>query len=93
MGNGGTSGPGKELTVRERADGIRRLANRLGLSNPHIISDILLWKVLGHPALNPILLEKWLSHTGHAPREGESLRDCLTRHYGAEWADLAESLI
>ena len=84
---------GKELTAQERADGIRRLANRLGLSNPHMICDILLWYGWGIPSIDPTLLEKWLIRICKRPMKGESLRDCLTRHYGAEWAELAESLI
>ena len=83
------------MTNAERADGIRRLANRIGCgANPHVISDILLWKVLGHPALNPILLEKWLMKRHYYdPDAGESIRDCMARCFGREWAELAERLL
>ena len=77
-----------------RANGIRRLANRIGCVNPNMISDPLLSIALGTPSLHPVWLEKWLVRRGkYDPDSGESLRDCLARVYGQEWADLAESLI
>lgn len=87
---------GGELTHAERANGIRRLANRIGCGfNPHIIADLFLWKVTGQLMLNPMLLEKWLVKTGkyHPEDEDESIEECLTRVYGKEWADLAKSLL
>ena len=86
---------GKELTGDERAVGIRRLADRLGITNPNMICDILLWKMAGQHHLDPTLLEQWLVKTGkyHPEMCDESLRECMIRVYGKECADLAESLI
>ena len=77
-----------------RANGIRRLANRIGCVNPNMISDPLLSLALGTPSLHPVWLEKWLIRRHvYDPDSGESIKDFLARVYGQEWADLAESLI
>ena len=50
--------------------------------------------MLGTPTLHPVLLEKWLIRRGwYAPDAGESIKDCILRLFGKEWADLAESLL
>ena len=79
----------------ERADGVRRLANRLGCPSPSYISDPFLSLALGYPSVNPIYLEKWLVriHKYEPWEEKESIRECIERLYGKEWADLAGRLI
>ena len=80
---------------KRRADGIRRLANRLGCPSPSYISDAFLSLALGEPSLDPILLEKWLVRTNkyHPEMCDESIEECMVRVYGKGWADLAKSLI
>lgn len=80
---------------KRRADGIRRLANRLGCPSPSWISDAFLSLAIGEPSLDPILLEKWLVKTNKYNPEmcDESIDECMGRVYGKEWADLAKSLI
>lgn len=86
---------GGVLTKEERADGLRRLANRIGCPSPSLISDAFLTLVLGEPSLSPILLEKWLVRTNkyHPEMGNESMEECMVRVYGSEWAALAKSLI
>lgn len=83
------------LTKEERADGLRRLANRLGCPSPSWISDAFFTLVLGEPSLSPTLLEKWLVRTNkyHPEKCDESMEECMVRVYGNEWAALAKSLI
>lgn len=85
----------EELTKEQRADGLRRLANRIGCPSPSWISDAFLSLGLGEPSLSPPLLEKWLVRTNkyHPEMGDESIDECMTRVYGKEWADLAKSLI
>ena len=84
-----------ELTNEQRADGLRRLANRLGCPSPSWISDSFLSLALGEPSLSPTLLEKWLVKTNkyHPEMCDESIDECMTRVYGKGWEDLAKSLI
>lgn len=77
-----------------RANGIRRLANRLGCVNPNTICEPFLSLMLETPTLHPVLLEKLLIRRGwYDPDAGESIKDCLVRRFGQEWADLAETLL
>ena len=83
------------MTAQEIADrnaGIDRLCRILGAGRAYIC-DAFLWFTLGEPSLNPEQLEHWLEKHGKGPKEGESLRDAIEKHYGKETADLAESLI
>lgn len=94
--DGGVVSAKAELSPKERADGIIRLANHIGCGfNPHMIADMFLWMAVGHPAVNPVLLEKWLVKTGkyHPDMCDESIEECMVRVYGKEWADLAKSLL
>lgn len=80
--------------AKRRADGLRKLANKLGCVSPMYICDVWTWQMMGEPCLNPILLEKWLAKKYHYDTEGdESIKDCMERLFGKKWADLAESLI
>lgn len=77
-------------TARHEAD-MDRLCRALGTSRAYIC-DLMMSKIEGKSSLDPILLEEWLVRRGKL-LEGESLKDCLGRHWGEDVAELAERLI
>ena len=75
-----------------RDEGVKKLCKILHTTR-RFICDPLLTLALGSPSVDPTLLERWLLRHHKMAVVGESIKEALTRNYGKEVAELAESLI
>ena len=62
-------------------------------ATPALICDGLAWSLFHEKRVDPVKVEQLLERRGFRTVEGESIRDCVCRHYGNAVADLMEALM
>lgn len=62
-------------------------------ATPALICDGLAWSLFHEQKVDPVKVEQLMERRGFRTVEGESIRDCVCRHYGSAVADLMEALL